>query len=139
MTKRTIEIEDNLDEIIESCQDDLKVMLNEYLDDTPDLDETPDLSNDLDYDGRFHELIDGAVPIYTKEINDLWYLYGDDFEESFDNAGIGEKSDELWPSGWKAAAIYCYLEEKMFTWYSENADDIFEEWKEKHPAIEDVE
>jgi len=133
MSKRTIEIEDTLDEIIESLKDDMKTMVEEYLNDNPDLDECPDLYNDLDYDGRYHELIDGAVPIYTSEINDLFYLYGNDFEDAFDNAGIGTKEDKCWPCGWKPAAIYCYLDQEIAGWFNENSSDLYDEWKEKHP------
>jgi hypothetical protein len=137
MTKRNVEIDDTLDEIIDSLKDDMETMTEEYLNDNPDLDESPDLYNDLDYDGRYHELIDGAVPIYTGEINDLFYLYGNDFEDAFDNAGIGEKSDEGWPMGWKAAAIYCYLDQEIAEWYNNNSSDLFDEWKEKHPVKEE--
>ena len=132
MVERTVKIDDTLDEIIESLKEDMKNMVEEYLNDNPDLDEAPDLFNDLDYDGRYHELIDSSVPIYTSEINDLFYLYGNDFEDAFDNAGIGEKDDDKWPSGWKAAAIYCYLDQEIGQWYNDNSSDLFDEWKEKH-------
>jgi len=131
MSKKTVEIDDTLDDIIESAIDDVKTELENYLESNPDVDECPDISNDLDYSGAIHEIIDGAVPIYTKEINDLFYLYGSEFEEAFDDAGIGNKSDEGWPSGWKAAAIYCYIEQKVHEWYRNIAEEIFDEWKEK--------
>jgi hypothetical protein len=137
MVKRTIEIEDDLQEIKDSAISDLKDMVEEYLNDNPELEEAPELSNELDYDGRFHELIDGSVPIYTKEIEDLFYLYGDQFEEAFDNAGIGEKKDEGWPMGWKPAAIYCYLEQEVSGWYEDHKEELFDAWKEKHPDKED--
>lgn len=125
MTKRNIEIEDNLDEIVEGAIEEVKEELLEFLKANPDTDETPCISNDLDYSGRIHEIIDGSVPIYTKEQNDLWYLYGNEFEQAFDDAGIGEKNDEGWPMGWKPAAIYCYIEQKVHEWYRNNADDVF--------------
>ncbi len=134
MSTRTIQIEDNLDGIIQSAIDDTKELMLSFLDDNPDRAddrEPPCLSNDLDYSGSFHEIIDGAVPIYTKEIKDLWYLYGDDFERAFDDAGIGEKDDEKWPMGWKPAAIYCYIEQEVSSHYHRHADDWVEEWKAK--------
>lgn len=137
--KRTIEIEDTLSEIIDSLQSDVKDMTVEYLNDNPDLDNAPDLFNDLDYDGRYHELIDSSVPIYTSEINDLFYLYGNGFEEAFDNAGIGDKEDKHWPMGWKAAAIYCYLDQETAYWYENNKDEIFDEWKADRPEKEEEE
>ena len=129
--KKTIAIDDNIQEIIDDVIDEVKTALFEYLDDNPDIDETPCISNDLDYSGRIHEIIDGAVPIYTSDINDIFYLYGDEMEAAFDNAGMGNKDDK-WPCGWKAAAIYCYIQQEVFEWYQNNADDIFKEWKEQH-------
>lgn len=90
MVKRNVEIDDNLQEIIDSAIEDVKNELFEFLDDNPDTDETPDLNNDLDYSGRIHEIIDGAVPIYTKNQVDLWYLHGDKFEEAFDTLDLSE-------------------------------------------------
>lgn len=129
--KRQIEIDDTMQETIDVAIESVREELERYLESNPDTDETPDLGNDLDYSGAIHEIIDGAVPIYTGEINDLFYLYGNEIEEAFDNAGIGEKKDEGWPCGWKAAAIYTYIEQAVNEWYYNNADDIFEEWKEK--------
>lgn len=139
MTKRTVEIDDTLGEIVESAIDDVKTELTNYLQENPDTDELPCLNNDLDYSGAIHEIVDSAVPVYTGEINDLFYLYGNDFEEAFDDAGIGEKDDKGWPMGWKAAAIYCYIEQQVNEWYQNNAQDIFDEWKEKRDAEADDE
>ena len=124
MAKRTVEIEDNLDEIIERAKDDVKQLAIDWIKENG---EKPDLYNDLDYSGQFHEIVDGAVPIYTKEIDDLFYLYGNEFEEAFDNAGIGDKDDKQWPMGWKPAAIYCYIEQEIAEWFNNNIDDIFDE------------
>lgn len=124
MATRTIEIEDNLKEIIDSVKDDIKELAVEYIKEN---EEVPDLYNDLDYSGAVHEIIDGSVPIYTREIEGLFYLYGDEFEEAFDNAGIGDKNDDHWPMGWKAAAIYCYIEQEVNEWFNDKIDQIFEE------------
>ncbi len=125
MVTRTIEIEDNLDEIIKSVQDDIRTLAEEYI---AENNEKPDLS-DLDYSGDVHDIIDGAVPVYTNEIDNLWYLYGDQFEDAFDSAGFDDKNDEAWPLGWKAAAIYCYIEQEITDWFVDNIDAIFEESK----------
>jgi hypothetical protein len=122
MTTKTVEIEDNLSEIIENVQEEIKNLIIEYIKDNQ---EKPDLS-DLDYSGSVHEIIDGSVPIYTREIDGLFYLYGSEFEEAFDNAGIGEKEDKNWPMGWKPTAIYCYIEQEVYSWFNDNIDEIFE-------------
>lgn len=129
--KRNFEIDDTLQEIVDAAIDDVKQAFLEYLNDNPDTDETPDMGNDLDYSGAIHEIIDAAVPIHTSEINDIFYLHGNDVEKAFDDAGIGDKDDDKWPCGWRAAAIYCYIEQEVNEWYHDEADDIFHEWKEK--------
>lgn len=129
--KRQIEIDDNLDEIVQNCIDETKELLLSFLEDNPDTDKLPCLSNDLDYNGSFHQICDSNVPVYTKNIEDLFFIYGHEFEEAFDDAGIGDKNDKGWPMGWKPAAIYCYLEAKVWDWWRDNAQDIFDEWKEK--------
>ena len=73
--KRTIEINDTLDERVESAIDDVKQELLNYLEANPDTDELPCLNNDLDYSGAIHEIIDGSVPIYTHELEDNYYLH----------------------------------------------------------------
>lgn len=137
--KRTIEIDDTLQERVDSAIEDVKQELLNYLEANPDTDEVPYINNDLDYSGAIHEIIDGSVPIYTKEIDDTYYLYGSEIDRAFDDAGIGSRSDEGWPMGWKPAAIYCYIEQKVHEWYRNEAEDIFDEWKEKkEKALEEA-
>lgn len=133
--KRTIELNDTLQERVDSAIEDVKAALLEYLKDNPDTEKTPDWG-DLDYSGTLHEIIDGAVPIYTHEIDTAFFLYGDTIETAFDNAGIGDKNDENWPNGWKAAAIYCYIEQEVQEWFSDNAEDIFTTWQDEQKAVQ---
>lgn len=128
--KRTIEIEDTLQDCVDSAIESVKECLTDYLEQNPDTDETPDLGNDLDYNGSIHEIIDWSVPVYAAEINDIMYLHGHEVNKAFDNAGIGTR-DDSWPNCWEAAAIYCYIEQEVGQWFHHNADDIFTDWKEK--------
>lgn len=130
--KRTVEIDDTLQDCVDGAIESVKDAMIEYLDQNPDTDKTPDIGNDLDYSGTIHEIIDGAVPIYNAEIADIFYLHGDDVEQAFEDAGIGTKDNEGWPNGWKPAAIYCYIDQQVHEWYRSNADDVFAEWQEKH-------
>jgi len=133
--KRNIEIDDTLDDCVTEAIDAVRAELLSYLEQNQDSDEVPCISNDLDYSGAIHEIIDGAVPIYTQEITDIFYLHGDEVEQAFDDAGIGDKQDGAgWPMGWKAAAVYCYIESKVHEWYQAEAKDIFEDWKAKQTA-----
>lgn len=127
MPKRMVEIDDTLDERVDGAIEDVKRELEEYLKEN-EPDDLPDLGNDLDYSGAIHEIVDGSVPIYTGEIEDTWYLHASELEEAYDNAGIGDNPREN--NG--MAAIYYYIHEKVCEWYDENAQDIFDEWQEKH-------
>lgn len=126
--KRNMEIEDTLAERVECAIEETKELLLEYLKDNPDSYKLPCLHNDLDYNGSFHEIVDGSVPIYTHEIKSTWFLYENELVEAYENAGCG--SDPHENDG--MSAIYFYISEKCAQWYSENAEDIFEEWKEKN-------
>jgi hypothetical protein len=122
--KVKIEIEDTLPEILQLIQAAIKEELEIYLKNNPDLKMPPDMISELDDSGAIHNIIDSRVPTNKQEIKDLWYLYGDDFEKAFDEAGIGTKDDNGWPSGWKPAAIYTYLERECHEWYEENHKQI---------------
>lgn len=129
MIKRNVEIEDTLDERTESAIDDVKGELLNHLEENPDTDTLPDLS-DLDYSGAIHEIIDGSVPIYTSEIRDTWYLHANELEAAYEDAGVGDNprdNDGM-------AAIYFYIEQKAAEWYNDEAEAIFDDWKEKRDA-----
>ena len=132
--KRTIEIDDTLQDCVDEAIEAVKAELLSYLEQNPDTDETPDLGNDLDYSGAIHEIIDGSVPIHTKDIKDIFYLDGEEIEDAFDRAGMGSKEDKDWPCGWKAAAIYCYIEQQVGEWYRKEAEDIFTDWQANKPV-----
>jgi hypothetical protein len=136
--KRTIEIEDCLQDCVDRAIEMVDGELHSHLDQNPDTDKTPDIGNDLDSSGAIHEIIDGSVPIHTAEIDAAFYLYGWEIEKAFEDAGIGSKEDKGWPCGWKAAAIYCYINDKVAEWYGTHADEIFEEWQANQPQEEDT-
>lgn len=124
--KRNIEIDDTLEEDVQGAIDAVQDELERYLKENPDTDEVPDLNNDLDYSGAIHEIVDGSVPVYTHNIESLWYLHADKFEEAYENAGIGNNPREN--AG--MAAIYCYIMDRVNEWYSKNAQDVFEAWQD---------
>jgi len=133
--KQQIEIEDTLQERVESAIDDVRSELLNYLSENKP-DSLPCLNNDLDYSGSIHEIVDGSVPIYTKEIQDTWYLHGSKLEDAYENAGCGNNPREN--DG--MAAIYYYIHEQVCRWYENEAEDIFEEWqKEQEVKTEDEE
>lgn len=123
MTKRTIEIDDVLPDCVQSAIEDVERELREYLAENPDCDEPPCLSNDLDYSGAIHEIVDSAVPVYDGQIEAAWFLHGRKLEEAYENAGAGDNPREN--NG--MAAIYYYIYEKVAGWYCHNAARIFDE------------
>lgn len=133
--KRTVEIEDTLDEQVETAIELVKDELISFLDENKP-DSLPCLNNDLDYSGVIHEIIDGCVPIYTNELKDTWFLYSNELDEALDNAGLYSNADKgkLTEEQIIQSAYYCYLQEKVNEWYSEEAEIVFQEWKQ--PAEE---
>ena len=127
--KRQIEINDTLQETVDGAIEEVRAYMLEWLDEN-EPDDVPCLSNDLDYSGRVHEIIDGSVPIYTHEIRDLFYLHGNELEQAFDDAGCGEKDDSQWPMGWRPAAIYFYIQQQVGEWYHNESQAIFDTWEE---------
>lgn len=122
--KRTIEIEDTLQDRVDSAIEDVKQELLNYLkENTPD--ELPDLGNDLDYSGAIHQIVDGAVPVYTHEIKTAWFLHSSELEAAYENAGCG--NNPMDNNG--MAAIYFYIHEQVCEWYSDHAEEVFETWK----------
>ena len=89
--KKTIEIDDTLQERVDGAIEEVKEMLVDYLNDNPDSFEDEDadppcMNDDLE---RVHEIIDGSVPVYYHEIDTTWYLHKNKLEEAYENAGIG--------------------------------------------------
>ena len=125
--KRTIEIEDNLQERVSIAIDEVKQELLNYLEKNPDTDELPCINNDLDYSVAIHEIVDSNVPIYTSEIRTIWYLYDHQLCESYHMAGVGDDPHEN--DG--MSAIYFYIMNKVQEWYNDNAQDIFDDWLKK--------
>lgn len=122
-----IEIEDTLDDRVNTAIERVQELLVNYLNDNK-VDTVPCLHNDLDYDGSVSEIVDSSVPIYTSEIRDLWYLYDTEFEAAYENAGVVTNPRE----NHGMSAIYFYIFEKVNEWYFNNAEDIFDEWEKEN-------
>lgn len=131
--KRTIEINDILKETVESVIEDVKDELQRFLEENKP-DELPCLNNDLDYSGAIHQIIDSNIPIYTHLLEDTWYLYSNELKEALDNAGLYSDEDlaKLTNDQMIMSAYYCYLQDKVNEWYSEDAESIFDAWGLKH-------
>jgi hypothetical protein len=133
MTTRNIEVEDCLPDRVEVAIDKVKEELIKYLNEN-DPEKIPCLSNDLDYSGAIHEIVDSSVPIYTHNIETAWYLHGRELERAYFNAGVGDNPREN--DG--MAAIYYYIHQEVCEWYSNNAEDIFDTYKKEKEDEENM-
>uniref|UniRef100_A0A6H1ZHX7 Uncharacterized protein n=1 Tax=viral metagenome TaxID=1070528 RepID=A0A6H1ZHX7_9ZZZZ len=66
-------------------------------------------------DEDLHAATDSAVPVYSREIDEIWFLHVNELEEAYENSGIGDNPREN--NG--MTAIYCYIEEALQEYASE--------------------
>lgn len=125
--KRRIVIDDSLDERVQNAIDETRSAVLEWYDEHPDESDEPcDLSDDLDDDGALSEIVDGCVPAYNAEISDIYHQNQLDLDEAYENAGIGDGTEE----NHLQIAIYCYIEQAVAEWYDERtAEDIRCAWR----------
>lgn len=107
MPKITIEIDDNLDEIVNNGIQELKDSISSS-------DYRPDRIGDI-----IHEISDSLVPVYTKQIDDIWYLHKQKLIDSYEDAGLGD--NPLENNG--MSAIYCYISSKLYEWHNSLTED----------------
>ena len=136
MVKINVEMEDNLEETVQTTKEEYKEDFLDWLLENLDTTDFDDYWQTRGAD-RLHEITDSNTPIYNKEIDDLYYLYGDDFETAYKNAGIGNGFED----NHKQVAIYCYIEQEIdnFSWDELQTwfKDIFINAEDKKAAIEE--
>jgi hypothetical protein len=123
MTKVHIEMNDTLDEHVDNIKTELEDNVIEYFTENPDTDDWDTYYQAQGADA-IHEIVDSNTPIYTGEINDLLYIYREEAEDAYRNAGIGDGTED----NHGQVMLYCLLEEKAWERFGEIEDD-FEEWQ----------
>ena len=112
--KRQVEIDDDLQERIDGIKEDIKQNFIDYLKENPDISDW-----DTYYQAQgcemVHEICDSATPIHYSHIDGLYYLYGDEFDEAYKNAGWGNSNEQ----NHRQVAIYSYLSDKGFEYLGE--------------------
>ena len=78
------------------------------------------------------KICDSNIPIYSSDIDGLYYLYGNDFDDAYNRAGFGDGKE----SNYRQVAIYCYLSEKGFEYLGE-LEEAFNEWLDSEGELED--
>lgn len=119
--KRTIEIDDTLHDRLDSVKTDIREDFRSWLKENPDSEDFDDYWQSSGADTH-HEIVDAATPIYTKEIDDTYYLYGNELDEAYENAGLGDGKED----NYKQVAIYCWLEQESASVFDELREGLEE-------------
>ena len=129
--KRTIEIDDTLEDDVSQVKEEVRDDFIEYLELNPDIKDFDEYYQNQGCD-RVHEICDSSTPIYYSDIDGLYYLYSDDFEESYKNAGFGDGTE----NNHKQVAIYCYLSDKAFEFQNE-LQKAFDNWDREETTLKE--
>jgi hypothetical protein len=132
----TATLTDRLPAIIDGVTDSLRDLMADYFAEHAETD-FPCLNNDLDYSGAVHELIDGAVPIYHAQLDELAYFHHRAALAAITEQFGGDATSGAWPSGPFAAGIYCLIEQGVSEWYAADGEELWDSWVEalESPAI----
>lgn len=122
MPKITIELDDDLEERVESAIEEAKEALINYLDQYPN----EDMPDSLDDFCDPHDIVDSATPIYTRDIETAWFLHGNELERAYEDSGLGNNPREN--DG--QTAIYAYIVQELGDWFYREAERVYEDWKE---------
>jgi hypothetical protein len=106
--EKKVKIDDTLEERIFDVFYEIKEHFINWLEDNQDCTDFEEYYQECGCDNVF-ECSDSSTPIYTTEIDDLWYLYSSEFLEALDFAGFDTNSENLCQT-----AIYCYISQKGF-------------------------
>ncbi len=106
--KRTIEIEDTLQENVDSCKEQILDRLVRYVEENSDVSDFDEFNHNCGSDAVL-EIIDNHIPTRYREIDSTYFLYKNELNEAFDNAGISTREE---CDNYEQTAIICYLSEK---------------------------
>jgi len=110
--KRNVEMNDTLGERIADVKQEVKERFDEIVKENPDYDSEDIYQEIVD---SISEIVDSITPIYNNEIDDLYYLYGYELEEAYNNAGCYNEQ----PNNYRQVCIYLYLEERAYKYFRE--------------------
>lgn len=122
MTERTVTIDDDLDERVSDVKSEILDNFKDYFKENEDMSDFDQYYQAQGCD-TVHEFTDSSTPIYYSDIDGLYYLYGDEFDDAYKNAGIGDGTED----NHRQVAIYCYISEKGFD-YLRELETAFDEW-----------
>jgi hypothetical protein len=126
---RTTTLTDTLPALIESACDGVRDLLEVWFIENEDTD-FPCLSNDLDYSGSVHQLIDITVPIWTSVLNELAYFHHEAALAALTDHFGAESLSGDWPRGPFAAGLYVLIEQGVSEWYDSDGEQLWDSWIE---------
>tara|TARA_Y100000592_G_scaffold12166_1_gene17102 strand:+ start:1574 stop:1993 length:420 start_codon:yes stop_codon:yes gene_type:complete len=134
MRSYTVEIETDLPELVHDAIEEIKRVIGEFVS-SGDIDESMDsyaIDDVLDYDGIKTQIIDGMVPVYTYDLEALFYVHKRVLLDAFHDAGICEvreviSNPDSFPLGIEGLAIFCYIEQFVNAWMYDDMQDWFNE------------
>ena len=132
MKSYTVEIETDLSELVASAIEEIKQSI-EWLVSEGDMEidaDVDDINEALEYDGTKHEIIDGTVPVYTYQLDALFYVHKWDLMEAFMDSGIStveeiKANPDSFILGLEGVAIFCYIEQEVNEWINDDLEDWF--------------
>lgn len=115
--KRKIEIDDTLQERVESVQKELNSRFDEIRKENPDFDADDIYQEICD---SISKIVDSNTPIYYSDIDALYYLYSNELEDAYNNAGCYNAQ----PDNYRQVCIYFYLEQQAYGYLQELRDEM---------------
>lgn len=119
--KRTVEIDDSLQERLQDCKQETLDHLVEHFKEHPG--DTFDnwYDDNFRHHGTDHETVDSNTPIYYSDIDGIFYLYGDELEEAYNNAGVYDQP----PENFRQVCIYFWLDQNLHEWIHEALQGVW--------------
>jgi len=132
MRTYTIELETDLSDLVSSAIEEIKRSIAWLLKEN-EIDETMDkhdIIDVLEYDGTLHEIIDGSVPVYTYQLEALFFVHKTTLMDAFEDSGICTVNEVLnnpdsYTLGLEGVAVYCYIEQMVNAWIEDDLEDWF--------------
>lgn len=122
-------MEDTLDRRVENAKEELRDYLQKEKEErTASLPEGKKLekADFEDMSNKAYEVIgeiaDSNTPVYTQEIDQLWYLFGEELREAYEN--VGANNNPFSNNG--MSAICYYIEQKLSEYLHEWIDEEIE-------------
>ena len=128
-------INDTLDQRVQDAKSDLKDTLIDLLIDNPDITSTDALDDKPCYiTDKINEMADSNTPVYTSEIEDVFFMNKNELVEAYDNAGIYGKGER--PNNYEMVCVCIYLEDQLHSYYNEELTDLIKSYLEIRDAGE---